>query len=221
MSDIKIYRLKGNIGQFPVVQSMKQRDWMNKNPHAYRCVPMSIANTFGWDVILPETVTLEWNGGIGQHDVKVLKGTCFNPHFGSGTVTMQGSYTWETEEGMQLMVMPVPNQDQWDLVSLSAIIETDRLMYPWFLTCQLTRPGTFTFRQGMKLARVIPIRVEDVVNANITIENEPEDFREYRLWQTQSRNEFNENKPPHEKWQKFYHKVARWTKVITPKILSR
>lgn len=217
MIDINIYKIPENTGKFSIAVSQKSRGWMNENPHSYRCVPLSIANTYGWDILLPEAIELEWNGGKEKNDVKVLKGKCFKPHFGSGTVTLEGSYSWQTTEDVQIMVMPIPNADQYDLVSLTAIVETDRLQYPWFLTCQLTHPGKYKFESGTPLARIIPIRIKDVINSSISIQSEPKEYAEYRAWQAESRNEFEKNKKG-KFWQQFYHKVARYTSIKAPKV---
>ena len=38
---------------------------------AYRCLPLTIANSFGWELILPADVTAEWHGGTGLSDLSV------------------------------------------------------------------------------------------------------------------------------------------------------
>jgi hypothetical protein len=212
--DIELYKVSNE--SFPIVSAKKQRNWMNDNVHAYRCVPLSIANTFGWDIFLPKDLDVEWNGRNQNKDLKIYENAhLYESHFGSGTFTIQVAYTWKTSEDYQIMVMPYPNPDQYDIVSLTAIVETDRLMYPWFLTCKVTRPGRYKLKAGTPIARVIPIKVKDTVDCNINLTSEPKEYREYREWQADMRNKIDRTK---EDWQKFYHKVARWTSVITPKI---
>jgi hypothetical protein len=212
--DIELYKL--TVDSFPILSSKKQRKWMNENVHAYRCVPLSIANTFGWDILLPKDLVVEWNGGIEKKDVKICNNeSLYKSHFGSGTFTIQVSFTWKTSEDYQIMVMPYPNPDQYDIFSLTAIVETDRLMYPWFLTCKIAKPGRYQLKAGTPVARVIPIRIKDIINCEINLTSEPEEYKEYREWQANKRNNIDNEK---EKWQKFYHKVARWTSVITPKV---
>lgn len=212
--DIELYKVSKF--SIPIVSPKKQRQWMNENVHAYRCVPLSIANTFGWDILLPENLDVEWDGGVGkEHVTSYLNPQLYESHFGSGTFTINAGYTWKTNEDYQLMVTTYPNPDQYDIVSLSAIIETDRLMYPWFLTCKITRPGRYQLKAGTPVARVIPIKINDLIDCNINLSKEPEDYKEYRLWMAKERDKIDLKK---EQWQKFYHKVARYTSVITPKI---
>ena len=217
MLEINLYKLSDRI--LPVVSSKKQRKWMNDNVHSYRCVPLAIANTFGWDILLPKDLDIEWNGGNDYTDVKVYENKdLYSGHFGSGTFTIQVAYTWQTTDDHQVMLIPYPNPDQHDIISLTAIIETDRLMYPWFVTCKITRPGRYKFKAGTPIARVIPIRIDDIVTCSINLsDNEPEEFKEYRMWQTEERN----NMKPEERWKKFYHKIARYTSILTPKVTRK
>jgi hypothetical protein len=41
------------------------RDWMDRVPdrHAYRCLPLNIANAHGWEVASPCAFEVEWDGG--------------------------------------------------------------------------------------------------------------------------------------------------------------
>lgn len=212
--NIEIYKLSNRT--LPIVQSKKQRQWMNDNVHAYRCVPLSIANTFGWDILLPKDLDVSWDGRTELNSVQIFNHKdLYESHFGSGTFTIQVPYTWKTDEDHQILVMPYPNPDQYDIVSLTAIIETDRLMYPWFVTCKITRPGRYMLKAGTPIARVIPVKIGDIIDCNINLTSEPEEFKKYREWQAIMRNNRDIVK---EKWQKFYHKVVRYTSIITPKI---
>jgi hypothetical protein len=38
--------------------------------HPYRCLPLTMANTTGWEILCPFGFTAEWNGGpqpVGHH----------------------------------------------------------------------------------------------------------------------------------------------------------
>jgi hypothetical protein len=39
--------------------------------HAYRCLPLSIANAHGWDILCPVAIKIEWNGGKRIDDLTV------------------------------------------------------------------------------------------------------------------------------------------------------
>ena len=42
-----------------------------KASHAYRCLPLTIANAMGWEILLPAKVTATWNGGTETSDLIV------------------------------------------------------------------------------------------------------------------------------------------------------
>jgi hypothetical protein len=58
----------------PLVPAPPTRDWMDAFPdrHAYRCLPLAIANAHGWQLLLPVAVTVAWNGGM-EIDLKKHK----------------------------------------------------------------------------------------------------------------------------------------------------
>jgi hypothetical protein len=58
--------------------------------YAYRCIPLSAANTMGWEILNPVDVELSWTGFDNGDEIKVKSERdpfAPAPHFGSGTVT--------------------------------------------------------------------------------------------------------------------------------------
>jgi hypothetical protein len=49
------------------------RPWMDRiaDNHAYRCLPLNIANSHGWEVLSPCTFSATWSGGIHARDLKL------------------------------------------------------------------------------------------------------------------------------------------------------
>lgn len=211
---IKLYPNETN--RLAVEPAKKMRDWMNDNVHSYRCVPLSVANQIGWDIILDRKVVIAWNGNNSREDIMVIEGQeSAKSHFGSGTITLDIGYTWHTPENTQLLIMPVPNDDNYNrFQSLTALVETDRLKYPWFLTIRMVNKGYTTIEAGTKLCRVIPITIGNYEDISIKIENEPQDFIDYRAWQARER----ANRPETQPWQKFYHQVAAHTSITMKKV---
>lgn len=214
MSAIHLYPLMDST--LTVEPAKKMREWMNQNVHSYRCVPIAIANQLGWDIILDRKVVAEWNGGNSLEDVSVLVGNgVAKSHFGSGTITIDVGYTWHTENGKQLLIIPVPNDDSYrNFQALSAIVESDKLKYPWFLSVRLVNTGITVIEAGTKLCRVFPISIRDIEDTSISIAEEPQDFKDYRVWQGSER----DNKPKDVAWQKFYHNVAEHTSITMKKV---
>lgn len=65
----------------PLVPAPPNRDWMDATTkrHAYRCLPIAVANTYGWQLLLPADVTaavlrhhpgrpLGWPGNAAAQD---------------------------------------------------------------------------------------------------------------------------------------------------------
>ncbi len=38
---------------------------------AYRCLPLTIANSMGWELLMPFAIAAEWNGGRDFDDVRI------------------------------------------------------------------------------------------------------------------------------------------------------
>ncbi len=60
-----------------LIAAPAQRQWMDEfvDRHAYRCLPLSIANAHGWEALCPAKIEVEWNGGstVGDVAVRALK----------------------------------------------------------------------------------------------------------------------------------------------------
>ena len=52
------------------------RDWMDATPgqYAYRCIPLSAANTMGWEILNPVDVTLSWSASRRPARIRPRRG---------------------------------------------------------------------------------------------------------------------------------------------------
>jgi hypothetical protein len=77
-----------------------KRQWMDDFPdrHAYRCLPLSIANAFGWEVLCPIPVEIRWNGGMAVEDIQVI-----------GLAELPGERRWTTSAGPISLVESSPS----------------------------------------------------------------------------------------------------------------
>jgi hypothetical protein len=207
--DIKLYRVNPN--NFNIVPGCRARDWMS--PHSYRCIPLTTANLFGWDIINPKDVRVYWNGGEEANDVQVLQGEDIaEGHFGLGSVTFQCGYEWETEPGWQLLINPVPNPDFIDAFCMSALVETDWLKYPWFITMKLMYANKeILIPKDTPLCRVIPIQVAPVRDARIYFVKESTDNQEERESISSKRIELVQRGKG--EWTKIYQEKAQFVKL--------
>jgi hypothetical protein len=129
------------------------RPWMDRiaDNHAYRCLPLNIANSHGWEVLSPCAFSATWSGGIHARDLKLTANDGYPrladfavTHFAYGIVTFHLSYLFRTEPGWDLFATGPLNGGKDGIAPLTGVIETDWLPYPFTMNWQLTRPGAST-----------------------------------------------------------------------------
>lgn len=189
------------------------RKWMddsiNKNP--YRCLPLTMANSYGWELISKSEVVAEWRGGQRPDEVKVaqISGSCFpSSHFGEGTLTWHTGYLFKTEFPYGLYVTGSPNEPIHNITCLSGIVETHWLPFPFTMNWKFTAPGTVHIKPGDVIAHLFPVRIDifDEVSAEIlSISSNPELNNQYKEW-SESRSQFNSGPRTDKDWQKNYFK---------------
>jgi Family of unknown function (DUF6065) len=108
-----------------------EREWMEETDqrYAYRCLPLNIANAFGWEVLCPSGFTAVWDGGKGIPSLQVHPdGGAPAPaisHFMQGILTFHIRCLFRTEPGYDLMVQGPINRPKDGIAPLSGVIETD------------------------------------------------------------------------------------------------
>ena len=139
----------------PTIRPAQQtRAWMDGviDNHAYRCLPLSIANSYGWDILAPFAFSAQWNGEPHPSGLILRCDDGSTPplkrvasHFGYGIVTFQLSYLFRTEPGWDLVASGPWNRPKDGIAALTGVIETDWLPFPFTMNWQMTRPGTVRF----------------------------------------------------------------------------
>jgi len=206
-----------------IVPARAARDWMEAFParHAYRCLPLAIANTLGWEILSPYTFTIRYNGGKKAEDILFKQqGSApgFNhfiaSNFTHGIVTFHLGYMFRTEPGWNMMATGPINEPKDGISPLSGVIETDWLPYPFTMNWHLTRPGTVKFVEGEPICHVFPVPAGAIETAEPEIRNiqdDPDLEGQYKAWR-EKREEFmvrfRERDPETLKqaWQRFYFK---------------
>ena len=131
--------------EFPpeVRPARAKRQWMDDFPdrHAYRCLPLSIANAYGWEVLCPIPLEIRWNGGMAVEDIEIiglkeLRGGAPVEHFcrsnfSRGIITFHLDYLIETEPDWWLLATGPFNDPKPGASPLAGIIESNWLPYPF------------------------------------------------------------------------------------------
>ena len=155
-----------------------RRNWMDAFPerHPYRCLPLAIANSFGWEVLCPCDLRIDYDGGDGADAIRIAAEDGYPlvehlaaSNFTRGILTFHTGFIFRTEPGWALQVGGAPNEPKDGLYPLTGVVETDWLPYPFTMNWQLLRPGTFRFRRGEPYCTVVPVLLDPVAATEVEI----------------------------------------------------
>jgi hypothetical protein len=138
-----------------------RRHWMDQNTHAYQCLPLVMANQWGWQVLCPTDVRVSWDGAPDRGGLLVEVDPQFavsiKSQFGSGIVTFSPPWLFRTPPGWDLYAKGPGNRWKPNCVALEGVIETWWLNYTFTLNWKLIEPGSVTFAKGESLAQLLPV----------------------------------------------------------------
>jgi hypothetical protein len=134
---------------------------MTELPTAYQCLPMVVANQWGWQVLCPTDARVSWNGGPNQEHLRVEVDPqwtgAITSQFGRGIVTFSPPWLFRTPPGWDLYAKGPSNRWKPNCIALEGVIETWWLNYTFTLNWKLLEPGTVTFARGESLAQLVPV----------------------------------------------------------------
>jgi hypothetical protein len=208
----------------PEIQPGKpQRDWMDAFAarHPYRCLPLSMANSTGWDVLCPVGFTATWNGGKQASDLTIepdypMPGfsDLVRSHFTEGVLTLHTGYLFKTPPGWSIWVMGPPNHFKDGIAPLTGLVETDWLPFPFTMNWRFTRPCSVRFEKNEPFCFITLMQDKPLVEFDIVrraLNDDPDVRDQYSAW-ANKRNEFNKRlhlRDPEaikQAWQRFYFK---------------
>lgn len=159
---ITAYKLHEN--PLELIPGRKQRQWMDDTIHkyAYRCLPLQIANTTGWELLAPSDFLISWNGSNHKNGLHVHfenKSDKFAVStFGWGIVTIHPGYLFKSSENVDMLVTGAPNFYVDYMSPLTGIVETFWCPFTFTMNWKLYKPGTFQFKKGDPLCFILPIQ---------------------------------------------------------------
>lgn len=154
---------------FEPLKGKPKRDWFVT--HAYFCLPLTIANQYGFVVKSAFDVVARWNGGTRPQDTSVhaicseaeARAQLISSHFGSGIVTVQNRWTYRTPPGVNLMTLTPPNFVLDGVLHMAGVVESDNLRRDFTFNLKLTRPHVDVFiPRGTPVGCIIPYPRHDV-----------------------------------------------------------
>lgn len=204
--------------EWEIVSAPVNRDWMEAhNGHAYRCLPLTIANASGWIIKCPVAFTAIWNGGLNKEDITIYMEDPLGEHrrsilshFGSGVLTFQLPWVFQTNKpGLSLSVRGLPNYFKRNINPCEGIVEIDWLPFTFTMNWKIMDPNIpISFAKGDPICFIQPIQLNTIEAANPSkepIEIFPDLHSKYLEWE-KKRSTFNRTpRPDNKEWQKFYH----------------
>jgi hypothetical protein len=141
-----------------------KRRWMNETParFAYRCLPLVIANSHGWELLVDRSFTATWSGGAAAAEIQVssreeVASSLAASHFGNGVLTFQTGYLFATEPSHSLWIMGPVNSPKDGITPLCGVVETDWIPYTFTMNWLFTCPGTVCFERGEPFCHFFPV----------------------------------------------------------------
>lgn len=205
----------------PLVPGRGDRLWMDQttNRFAYRCLPLTIANQSGWEILCPFSFTVKWNGEQLAGDLRIKAHSFDDPierfvtsHFAHGVLTFHTGYMFRTSPGWALWAMGPPNSPKDGIAALAGVIETDWLPFPFTMNWKMTRPGSVTFEKGEPFCFITPCphQMIDEIQPHLRMMGDDPVLQQQYDAYNQSRSGFNNSlKDPtalteENPWQRFY-----------------
>ena len=91
-----------------IIPGRPQRKWMDGfvDRHPYRCLPLSMANTTGWEILCPFSFEVTWDGQPYTTSITIKPDRpvpdiddFVKSHFSHGVLTFHPGYLFRTPEG--------------------------------------------------------------------------------------------------------------------------
>jgi hypothetical protein len=201
-----------------------KRAWMSEHPTAYQCLPMTVANQWGWQVLCPTDVRVTWNGKAAQSGLRVEVAPQWEPgiksQFGRGIVSFSLPWVFRTPPGWDLYAKGPSNRWKANAAPLEGVIETWWLNYTFTLNWKLIEPGEVHFAKGESLGQLVPVphstfQDSSAIEAPI-LEVEPEAGAELLRWLEERRRIKTEPVPTHRLYLKAEEIEGHLSKVPVP-----
>lgn len=206
-----------------IVPGRPQRAWMDAfaERHPYRCLPLAMANSSGWEILCPVGFTMEWNGGAHQDCITLTPDQGYpdfhdlvKSHFSRGIVTFHPGYLFRTPPGWSMWAGGPPNHVKDGIQPLVGLVETDWLPFPFTMNWIFTRPGRVRFERGEPFCFITLIQdklLAQVQPVTRSLSSNDDLRLQYDAWYRQ-REEFNRRlmkqdpEAVRDAWQRYYFK---------------
>ena len=200
---LKIIRTSSE--SFRVRNSNHLRSWMDStfSKHAYRCAPLVNANQYGWEVILPETVSVTKNQqGVVSITSKTSKS--ISPICGTTilneSIAFYPNLIFVTEPGYSIRVSGPPNLFIRGAQAYEAIVPTSWWHESFQFSWRIIEPDIeVTFNKNMPIMFVSIIKNNLLSECNVNVADEI-GYQEVKEFRTKYLTHNAESKSNKEMW---------------------
>ena len=195
---LKIVHLHEQDRTVTIKKGHLERDWMDNtvDNHAYRCLPLNIANQHGWAVYPNSDITFVWNGTNDHDCIKFLENSdrLGASVFGNGIVTFSMPFLVRTPENYSIYITGMPNHHVNSVNALTGVYESDWAPYSFTMNWQVTDPyKPITFTESDPLCFFFPIHrdlIEQFELKNELLEQQDFEYRKQYYTFNYSREKF-------------------------------
>jgi Family of unknown function (DUF6065) len=171
--EIFAYKMSGaaaNLHQTKVV-----RDWMDETTkkHAYRCFPVSTANSIGWSLSYDYDISFVWDGvsdGSAEH-VTILQGhkVCSTGR-GNATISFDTGIIFKTDPDVTLISIAPPNYFIDGAQAFTSVISTSFFNEVFPCAWKITKPNVvITIPAGTPVATILPISMKQLSEVDMSL----------------------------------------------------
>lgn len=156
-----------HVSAFPlkIIVATAERDWMTQTSASFanRCLPLRLANQFGWFILNDQTLEAVWSGGEGKNALTIRfpggrKSMSATSYFGHGILTWHIPFLFRTSPGYNLIVRGPTNWPKDGAVALDGIVETDWAVATFTMNWKLTCVGIpVVFSENEPICMIAPI----------------------------------------------------------------
>jgi hypothetical protein len=157
-------------------QTKIQRDWMDQTfeKHAYKCFPVSQANTIGWSISFLHDIEFIWDGISDASDghVKVLQddGNVCNTDRRNGTISFNSGLYFKTSENMSILSISPPNYFIDGAAAFTSIVSTSFYDNVYPVSWKITKPNVkIKIPAGTPVATLIPLSISALCDIELNI----------------------------------------------------
>jgi hypothetical protein len=159
---MKITVYKNSATPSKIEQTKVKREWMDEtvNAHAYKCFPVSLANTIGWSISFDHDIEFIWDGisDTTPDHVTILKdaGKVCTTQRANATVSFYSGFFFESDGA----------------TPFTTIISTSVLKEAIPIAWKITRPNAvIKIPAGMPVATFIPISLKQYQDIDLEIKD--------------------------------------------------